>query len=190
MGNKGENNRQRIVTAADQLFYKRGYNQTSFRDISDKTGIPRGNFYYYFKTKEDILSAVVDARVNAFEEMMGACDSSSSDPRERLLCFTNMLSDSESNILQAGCPIGTLSSELAKDDDSYQEMSRAVFTLIRQWLATQFSALGSSNSDEKAMDLLARLQGVCVMACAFDDRKFLRRSQSDLHDWVKSQVLS
>ncbi len=190
MGNKGENNRQRIVSAADQLFYRRGYNQTSFRDISDETGIPRGNFYYYFKTKEDILGAVIDARVNAFEEMLEACSSSASDPRERLLCFTNMLSVSEDAVLQAGCPIGTLSSELAKDDDAYQEMSRAVFTVIRQWLVKQFNALGSSSSDEKAMDLLARMQGVCVMACAFDDRKYLRRSLADIQAWVNSQTLS
>ena len=49
MGTKGENNRTRIIEAADQLFYKHGYNQTSFSDIADITGIPRGNFYYYFK---------------------------------------------------------------------------------------------------------------------------------------------
>ena len=48
MGTKGEGNRQRIIEAADNLFYRRGYNQTSFQDISDATGIPRGNFYYYF----------------------------------------------------------------------------------------------------------------------------------------------
>ena len=52
MGKKGEGNRQRIVDAAEDLFYKSGYNQTSFQDISDATDIPRSNFYYYFKTKE------------------------------------------------------------------------------------------------------------------------------------------
>ena len=62
MGSKGESNRQRIIDAADALFYQRGYNQTSFQDISDETGIPRGNFYYYFKTKDEILSAVVATR--------------------------------------------------------------------------------------------------------------------------------
>lgn len=51
MGRKGENNRQRIIDAAENLFYRRGYNQTSFQDISDATDIPRGNFYYYYKTK-------------------------------------------------------------------------------------------------------------------------------------------
>ena len=55
---------------------------------------------------------------------------------------------------------------------------------------TQFSALGSAKSEEKAMELLARMQGICVMACAFDDRQFLRRSQAELQAWVNSQTLS
>ncbi|MGD9385294.1 MAG: TetR/AcrR family transcriptional regulator, partial [Thioalkalispiraceae bacterium] len=49
MGNKGEAIRQRIVAAADQLFYQHGYENTSFSDIADAVGISRGNFYYHFK---------------------------------------------------------------------------------------------------------------------------------------------
>ena len=74
MGTKGDNNRTRIIEAADQLFYQRGYNQTSFSDIADITGIPRGNFYYYFKTKDEILAAVVDARVAQYQEALTDCD--------------------------------------------------------------------------------------------------------------------
>ena len=51
MKQQSTNSKEKIVLAADQLFYVRGYNQTSFSDIADETGIPRGNFYYYFKTK-------------------------------------------------------------------------------------------------------------------------------------------
>ena len=61
--------------------------QASFSDISDETGIPRGNFYYYFKTKEDILAAVVDTRLDIFRQMLESCNAASSDPRERLLIF-------------------------------------------------------------------------------------------------------
>ena len=85
MGTKGSVNRQRIVDAADHLFYSRGYNQTSFSDISDETGIPRGNFYYYFKTKEDILAAVVETRLSGLRKMLQACEAASSDPKDRLL---------------------------------------------------------------------------------------------------------
>ncbi|MDH5192012.1 MAG: TetR/AcrR family transcriptional regulator, partial [Gammaproteobacteria bacterium] len=57
MGAKGEANRQHIVDVADNLFYQKGYNQTSFTDIAEASEIPRGNFYYYFKTKDEILLA-------------------------------------------------------------------------------------------------------------------------------------
>ena len=190
MGSKGENNRQLIVEAADQLFYTRGYHQTSFRDISDATGIPRGNFYYYFKTKDDILNAVVESRVQIYNEMLQACEQQSNDPHQRLLCFSNMLSKFEDSIVVNGCPIGTLCSELAKDKVDFKEVSRAVFSLMRSWLAEQFSALNCANADDKAMDMLARMQGVTVMASAFSDRDFIHRSLLELQDWLNEQVLS
>lgn len=48
---KGQEFRQHIVETANRLFHQRGYKQTSFSDIADTAEIPRGNFYYYFKTK-------------------------------------------------------------------------------------------------------------------------------------------
>ncbi|MDH5612763.1 MAG: TetR/AcrR family transcriptional regulator [Gammaproteobacteria bacterium] len=190
MGNKGESNRQLIVKAADQLFYTRGYHQTSFRDISDATGIPRGNFYYYFKTKDDILNAVVEARVEVYGDILKDCEQKSTDPLQRLLCFSNMLSKFEDNLIVAGCPIGTLCSELAKYEADLQEVSRAVFSLMRDWLVKQFAALNYSDADNKAMDMMARMQGITVMASAFGDRDFIHRSLKELQDWINSLRLN
>ena len=52
--------RDHIVEAADQLFYRQGYEHTSFADIADAVHISRGNFYYHFKTKDEILDAVIN----------------------------------------------------------------------------------------------------------------------------------
>ncbi len=68
MPRKSERTRQRIVEAANRLFYHKGYNQTSFSDVVEAAGVPRGNIYYYFKTKDEILEAP-------------ECDSSSVRPR-------------------------------------------------------------------------------------------------------------
>ncbi len=190
MGTKGDNNRARIVEAADQLFYRRGYNQTSFSDIADITGIPRGNFYYYFKTKDDILSAVVDARVREYQAVLNDCDKSSNDPRERLLAFADMLASSEDAIIESGCPIGSLCSELAKDTDTLQSKSREVFELIRDWMGKQFSEIGFDDADDRAMDFLARMQGVSIIACAFKDNAYLNRNVSELKSWLNSMTLS
>ena len=190
MGIKGASNRQRIVYAADQLFYQRGFNQTSFQDISDSTGIPRGNFYYYFKTKDDILDAVVQARCDSFAETLQSFDELSTDPHERLMMLAELLDTNQDSVIESGCPIGTLSSELAKDSDTLQIRSRAVFEVIQQWTALQFRQLGKNQADNLAMDLLARMQGITVLACAFKDADFLQRSLKDLKQWINHQSVN
>lgn len=190
MGTKGENNRARIVEAADQLFYRRGYNQTSFSDIADVTGIPRGNFYYYFKTKDDILAAVVDARVEYYREALTSCENASDDPRERLLAFIDIMASNENMVLDSGCPIGSLCTELAKDTDILQSKSREVFELLRDWLSARFGETGLADGNEKAMDMLARMQGVALLACAFKDNDYLHRSVGELRNWINGLSLN
>ena len=56
--------REHIVAAADQLFYRQGFEHTSFSDIADAVQISRGNFYYHFKSKDEILDAVIDVRIS------------------------------------------------------------------------------------------------------------------------------
>jgi len=191
MGTKGSANRQRIVAAADHLFYSRGYNQTSFSDISDETGIPRGNFYYYFKTKEDILAAVVDARLGDYSEMLLSCESESEEPLERLLSLTRFPLQKEKDVLQYGCPIGTLSSELAKEQDSEVSQARltAVFDLLKQWIEKQLQNMGqASRSEELSLNLLAKLQGVIMIANAYKNADFLHSGIRDIQNWLKQSL--
>jgi AcrR family transcriptional regulator len=190
MGTKGENNRTRIIEAADQLFYKHGYNQTSFSDIADITGIPRGNFYYYFKTKDDILAAVVETRVKQYQEALASCDTASDKPGERLHAFIDMMAGSVDSLVDTGCPIGSLCVELAKDTEALQSKSREVFVLLRDWMSRQFEEIGLADANDKAMDLLSRMQGIAVMACAFKDGAYLHRSVGDLKSWINSLALS
>lgn len=190
MGTKGDGNRQRIIDAADRLFYRRGYNQTSFQDISDATGIPRGNFYYYFKTKDEILDAVVNTRVEEFNGLLNRCEEETEDARERLLLFSNMLEHNRDDVIESGCPIGSLCSELAKDDPALHEKSRQIFILLRDWVKRQFEATGLTNTDDLAMDLLAKLQGVTVIACAFKDADYMKRSHLEIKNWINEKTLN
>ncbi len=192
MGTKGSANRQRIVDAADHLFYSRGYNQTSFSDISDETGIPRGNFYYYFKTKEDILAAVVDARLSEFKTLLLSCEKVSSDPLGRLLALTQFPLQREDQVLKYGCPIGSLSSELLKEQDTQisQDHLTAVFDLLKSWIEEQVNQLNlNKNSDEVAKDLLAKMQGIIMIANVYNDSAFLQRGIKDIQSWL-NQTLS
>lgn len=50
--------RSELLKAAEKLFLERGYNNVTLHDISEKSGVPSGNVYYYFKRKIDIAEAL------------------------------------------------------------------------------------------------------------------------------------
>jgi AcrR family transcriptional regulator len=55
--------REEILDAAEELFVSKGYDMTSTGDILDRVGIARGTLYYHFKSKEEILNAMI-VRIN------------------------------------------------------------------------------------------------------------------------------
>ena len=56
--------RKEILDVAEELFVTKGYDKTSTNDILDRIGIARGTLYYHFKSKEDILNAIIE-RINS-----------------------------------------------------------------------------------------------------------------------------
>jgi AcrR family transcriptional regulator len=164
--------RDRILEAADRLFYRQGYEHTSFSDIADAVRISRGNFYYHFRTKDEILDAVIDLRLANTRNMLEQWES---------------VGANWDDIKLYGCPVGTLSTELAKLDHAAQDEANRLFTLFRIWLRRQFTLLGrAADSDELAMHLLARSQGVAMLANAFHDKDFVRQEVDGMCDWVSS----
>jgi AcrR family transcriptional regulator len=57
---KAEERRNEILDVADELFGQKGFDGTSTNDILEKVGIARGTLYYHFKSKEDIMDALIE----------------------------------------------------------------------------------------------------------------------------------
>ena len=53
-----------ILDEAEQLFAAKGYGAATINDILDAVKIAKGTFYYYFKSKEDVLDALIDRRIS------------------------------------------------------------------------------------------------------------------------------
>src|SRR5688572_5398819 len=109
---KGEATRDRLLAVADELIYRRGYAGASFEEIVAASGLRRGHINYYFRTKEDLLASVIERRLAEVETRLASWDAAVTDPAERLRRFTEMVLGRESDLIESGCPIGTLSSEL------------------------------------------------------------------------------
>lgn len=183
--------RDLIVEAADKLFYQQGYELTSFSDIADAVKISRGNFYHHFKSKDEILDAVISLRLSKTETMLQKWDVEGKHPAERIRSFIKILLLNRSKIKRYGCPVGTLCTELAKLKHASQAEANAVFTLFRTWLRRQFSQLGhSADADALAMHLLARSQGIATLANAFKDEKFINQEVMQLTHWLTAYETS
>ncbi|MCM5678947.1 TetR/AcrR family transcriptional regulator [Schlegelella sp. S2-27] len=179
--------RDQIVEAADRLFYRTGYEYTSFAHIADAVQISRGNFYHHFKTKDQILDAVIGVRLARTQEMLAQWEREAAGPEERLRRFIEMLSANRADIQRYGCPVGTLCTELAKLQHAAHDDANQLFTLFRTWLRKQFRLLGrKADAEALAMHLLAMSQGVATLAHAFHDEKFIREEVRRMHEWLTS----
>jgi AcrR family transcriptional regulator len=57
---KPEERRKELIEIGEELFLKNGYEETAVSDIVKKAKVAQGTFYYYFKSKEEILDSIID----------------------------------------------------------------------------------------------------------------------------------
>ncbi len=184
----GETRRQ-IVDAADSLFYAQGFTQTSFADIAAAVKISRGNFYYHFKTKDEILDAVIDKRLSDRKELLAKWDETADEARKRIECFIRIVIVNQTKIMAYGCPVGTLTTELAKIDHPSRDKANEIMALFGDWLETQFRELGcGENSRDNAMHVLGWSQGVATLAQAFKDKAYVEREVSKILSWLDGVI--
>src|SRR5437879_9680936 len=90
---EGRSTREAILEAASRLIHVHGYNHTSLDDVLRDSGVGKGNFYYYFKSKEDLGYAILDQIIGSFPER--TLEPCFSDPEGQALaqirCFLDRL---------------------------------------------------------------------------------------------------
>jgi len=185
MASKGEKTRADIVDSARRLFYEHGYDGTSFTQIVDATGLFRGNIYHYFKTKDEILAAVVERYLDDYAALLNRWEREHGEPKARLRAFVDMIAGRKVELIEYGCPIGSLNTELGKDRRELQHAARKLFDLFRTWLAARFVELGYQNeADALAVHLIGRAQGIVVMSQVYRDEDILEREANRLKEWI------
>ena len=77
-----------ILDTAEELFYAKGYHETQIADIVKKIGVAQGTFYYYFKSKEEILEALINRQMQQVTfEMEKLTSDTTLDPLRKLELF-------------------------------------------------------------------------------------------------------
>jgi AcrR family transcriptional regulator len=179
--------RQHIIAATDNLLYHKGFNLMSFSDIAQVSDVPRGNLYYYFKTKDEVLAAVIEYRLQQMRQMLEGWNQSIPTPLERLQRYARIPVNELENITRFGCPMGSLNTELGKAQPELQAITRRQFDTFREWLATQFRELVPGEEAETlALHLLVRTQGIATLANVYHDAALVQREVEALDKWLVS----
>ena len=178
--------RARIVDTAARLVHENGFHRTSLADIAQASGVPLGNLYYYFKTKEAIGDALIEKRSAALAALRAKWDAEL-EPRARVEAFIQATIDGRDIVARSGCSIGTLCAELHKDPSPLAERAGALLHGFLHWLEAQFRLLGKgAESRDLAFHLVAALQGASLLANTFHDTRSVTRECNRLKAWVRS----
>jgi TetR/AcrR family transcriptional regulator, transcriptional repressor for nem operon len=177
--------RHRLVVAARRMLHEQGVERTTLADIAKAADVPVGNVYYYFKTKDELISAVIDAYGHDYDTLVATLEQQHT-PQARLKALIRTWTDARERLTQYGCPIGTLSAELGKRVDGLDREAASMLTRLIAWAQEQFRQLGRSDARDLAVALIASHEGVVLIANALGDPDLIATEGRRLERWIDS----
>jgi len=176
--------RERLVTAAAQLLHQQGIERTTLADIAQAADVPAGNVYYYFKTKDEVIAAVVEAHAQQIKTTLAFIDSHHRSPRSRLKAFVREFTAQSEIVAQHGCPLGGLCTEIGKRVRQSSFAEAELMRLPIEWAEKQFRSLGRRDAHDLALDLLAAYEGSALLANTLRDPSLLSGAARRLNHWI------
>jgi len=178
--------RDRLVESAAALFHEQGVHRTTLAEVAERADVPPGNVYYYFKTKDELVGAVLEGYLEEAARLIESFERART-PQARLKALVRNWSDMGEAIVSHGCPMGTLSTELHKCETGLERDVAEVMAKIIDWAEDQFRQLGRRDARDLAVALFAGVQGAALLANTFRDESILTRQTRYLERWIDAQ---
>jgi len=192
----GIDTRDRLVDAARDLFWRKGYGSTSVADVLQAAGVNSGSLYHFFPGKQDLLVAVLDAYHEGIRELLlEPAWRGVDDPIERIFA---LLGAYRAAIVQTdctyGCPIGSLALEIHEPDPVVRERLGANFSA---WVRAVEECLDAAaprfapNLDrrELAEFVLTTMEGAVMLARSWRDVACYDRAIRQLRSYFETLLV-
>ena len=184
--------RTRIILAAMELFWEKGFNSTSVADILSRSQVNSGSLYHFFPGKQDVLIGVLEAYRDGIGEMLLApAWDGVDDPIEKIFA---LLERYRRHVVETdclyGCPIGSLALELHEPDPPVRELLAANFDgwteAVKKCLDAAKGRL-PKGADTHALSqfILTVMEGGVMQARTHRNLKAYDASVAGLRDYLK-----
>ena len=181
--------RGRIVEAARELFWEKGFAATGMSELLAKAGANSGSFYYFFESKDALLNTVLQSYVELLEPQLLRKAFKAKDPIERVF---GLLAVYRGALVQTGCtygcPIGRLALEIDPENTPAHALIAENFSKWRAAVEGCLREAGVASAREAACLVLAAMEGGVMQsraqrstepfdACVKQLRQFFKRGK-------------
>ncbi len=190
----GKTTRDTILVAAVRLMHVHGYQATSLDDVLRESGVGKGNFYYHFRSKEELGYAILDQIVAGFvERTLEPCFADPTGaPLAQIRCFLDRIEQAQrDHKCMGGCAMGNLASELSDVHEGFRKRLASVFTT---WHARFAKALAEAKRrdevvaacepDATARFVVASLEGAILLTKVTKDIGVMEQCVGELKRYL------
>src|ERR1700689_4369208 len=155
--------RERLLAAADELFYREGGHSTGMDALIEKAGVAKGSLYYIFGGKDELVAAYLRGRHERFRQRVEEAQAGIDDPADKILALFDALADYVSLPEYRGCPFDSAAAEAPTGQCQVLAINE-----YRDWLQQSFRHLaadtGVADSEALAEALIVLYNGALATA--------------------------
>jgi len=170
--------KEQLLDAAGKLIHVRGFKNTSVDDILKETGVGKGNFYYYFKSKDELGYAILDRKISQITtELIEKSFIAEKDPWEQITDFLDaQVTRARRHGCTGGCLLGNLAVELSDIHEEFRQRLDSAFRNLRSRIEgalaqaeIQGTLRPGANIGRLAHFIVAGFEGALMMGKLYKD---------------------
>lgn len=160
--------RTRVLREASREIRAKGPADMAVAGVMKRAGLTHGGFYSHFPSKDALVAEAIDTMFEDALELSLAVEATS-EPRAALLGYINMyLSRAHRDARESGCPLPSLSGDLARATSAARDRFAAGVVVLTQRLSAAVAELGLEQPEAHASAILSQMVGAVVLARAVD----------------------
>jgi TetR/AcrR family transcriptional repressor of nem operon len=188
--------RTKLLEAARDLLLSKGYAAATVDEICERAGASKGSFYHFFKSKEEMGLALLDAYLKqAHAGFLGGAFTRQTEPAARLRGFLTQTEARAIDLWKNGCLLGNLAIDLADTNDRIRRRVAKIFDELIDEVAAIFEpvcARYASDAKAEAWRLaelyLATIEGAIILSRAQNDWSPLNRSLAGFRTHMEAHM--
>ena len=166
--------REEIIKRSMEIFHKQGFHQTSMSDLAKACGLLKGSFYYHFKSKDELMLAVLETVHSYYQrKVFSIAYDDTLVPKER---FVQLFEKQEPLLTEnlAGCLFGNLTLETISTKVAFKTSLQAFFSDFINALTAVFACSHDAKiAQELAVQSVMEIEGALLMMRLYDDKQLL-----------------